>query len=294
MPQVKMEVENPAAKPPDVPPDRVIITVGDVKITAAQFDSLIDSLQPQYRAIARGNGRKQFADNIVQMLTLAQEGQRRKMDQSDEYKTRAMFQNANLMAIMMADELGKTVQMTDADLRASYDAHKSDYEQVHAKHILIRFQGSKVSIRPGQKDLTDAEALAKAVELRTKLQGGADFAAIANQESDDGGPGNTSGGDLPAFHHGQMVPSFETAAFALKPGELSEPVKSEFGYHIILVVSHDTKSFDEVKPDLEKQLKPQETQKAVTKAIEDLEKAHPAVLDPQFFGTDKAPALDKK
>src|ERR1700689_2832348 len=74
-PQVKLEVENPGVKPPEVPPDRVIITVGDVKITAAQFDKLIDSLQPQYRKLARGTGRKQFADNVVQMLTLAQEAQ---------------------------------------------------------------------------------------------------------------------------------------------------------------------------------------------------------------------------
>jgi parvulin-like peptidyl-prolyl isomerase len=202
------------------------------------------------------------------------------------------------MAVMMADQLGQTVQVPEAALHEYYDAHKSDYELVHAKHILIRVQGSKVPVRPGQKDLTDAEALAKAQDILKRLRGGADFATVANQESDDGAPANTSGGDLPVFHHGQMVPSFEAAAFAMKPGELSEPVKSEFGYHIILLVSHETKSFDAVKPDLEKQLKPQETQKAVTKAIDDLEKSNPAVLDPVFFGTDKAPDkspfVDKK
>ena len=87
-----------------------------------------------------------------------------------------------------------------------------------------------------------------------------------------------------------MVPSFETAAFAMKAGELSEPVKSQFGYHIILVVSHDTKTFEEVRPDLEGRIKPEQTQKAVTKTIEELQKANPAVLDPEFFPPPAKPA----
>jgi len=295
--QVKMEVENPGVKPPEVPPDRVVITVGEVKITAAQFDLLVDSFLPaQYRAAAKGPSRKQFADNIVQMLTLAQEAQREKMMDTSDYKAKAMFQNANLMASMMVDKLSKNVQVSDADLRQYYTDHKSEFEQVHAKHILIRFTGSKVPIRPGQKDLSDAEALAKAQDIRKKLQGGADFAEVAKAESDDAGSG-MNGGDMPAFKHGQMVPSFEQAAFSAKPGEISEPVKSEFGYHLILVVSHDSKSFEEMKDELEKRVKPEQTQKAVNKAIDEMEKANPPVLDPEFFGPPKppaAPSLDKK
>src|SRR5579872_2592776 len=71
MPQVKLSVENPQPpKPPDVPPDKVVLQVGDTKLTAAEFDKLIDALlTPQYRATAHGAGRRQFADNIVQVLT---------------------------------------------------------------------------------------------------------------------------------------------------------------------------------------------------------------------------------
>ena len=282
IPQVQLGVDNPPTKQPEVPPDRVIITVGDVKITAGEFNALIDTLQPQYRNLAHGNGRKQFADNVVKMLTLAQEAQRRKLDQTSEFKTQAMFQNLNLMANALVTQLGKDVQISDEDVRKYYEAHKSEFETVHARHILIRFQGSTVPIRPGQKDLTDAEALAKAQEIRQKIQDGADFAALAKTESDDAGSGG-NGGDMAPFRHGQMVPSFEKAAFALKPGELSEPIKSQFGYHIILVTSHDIKPFEEVRADLEKRMKPEQTQKAVNIAIEDLQKATPPVLDPEFF-----------
>jgi peptidyl-prolyl cis-trans isomerase C len=283
MPQVHFSVENPPiVKQPDVPPDRVVITVGDIKITAAQFNALIANLQPQLRAQAQGAGRKALADNIVKMLTLAQEAQKRKLDQTSDFKAQEMFQNFSLLANTLAGQVGKDIQLSETDVRQYYDAHKNEFETVHARHILIRFTGSQVPVRPGQKDLTDAEALAKAQELRKKIQDGADFATIAKAESDDVGSGS-SGGDMPAFKHGQMVPSFETAAFAMKAGELSEPVKSQFGYHIILVVSHDTKSFEEVRADLENRMKPEQGQKAVNKFIDDLQKANPPLLDPEFF-----------
>jgi peptidyl-prolyl cis-trans isomerase C len=271
---------------PVVPPDRVIITVGDVKITAAEFDRLIDSLQPQYRTAARGAGRKQFADNLAQMLTLSQEAQRRKLNESSDYKSKAMLQNANLLASLMVEQVTKDIHITDADLHQYYDSHKAEFDTVHARHILIRFQGSGAAIRPGQKDLTDAEALAKAQDLRQKIQGGMDFGELAKVESDDTGSG-AKGGDLGSFKHGQMVPSFEEAAFKLKPGELSEPVKSQFGYHLIQVQSHDTKSFEDARAELESRMKPEQTQKAIAQAIADLGKSNPPVFDPEYFSLGK-------
>jgi peptidyl-prolyl cis-trans isomerase C len=286
-PQVKLSVENPAVKPPDVPPDRVVITVGDVKITAAQFNAFIDTLQPQYRN--NPGARKQLADNIGKMLTLAQESERRKLDQTPNFKAQQMFQNFNLLANALAVQIGKDAPIAEADVRQYYEAHKNEFETVHARHILIRFQGSTVPVKPGQKDLTTDEALAKAQEVRKKIQDGGDFAAIAKTESDDAGSG-ANGGDLPPFQHGQMVPSFEAAAYALKPGELSEPVKSQFGYHIILLISHDSKPFEEVRAGLETRMRPEQNQKAVNKVIEELQKANPAVLDPEFFPPLPPPA----
>lgn len=284
MPQVHLSVDNPpVVKPPDVPPDRVVITVGEIKITAAQFNAFVESLPAQYRNnMGRGNARRQLADNIAKTLSLAQEAQRRKLDQTPEFKAQEMFNGYNLLANALATVAGKDLQISEADIRQYYEAHKNEFETVHARHILIRFQGSQVAVRPGQKDLSDAEALAKAQEVRKKIQDGGDFAAIAKAESDDVGSGG-NGGELPPFRHGQMVPSFEAAAFAMKAGELSEPVKSQFGYHIILVVSHDSKPFEEVRADLETRMKPEQSQKAVNNLIAELQKAHPPVLDPEFF-----------
>src|ERR1035437_1194600 len=220
-----------AANAPQAPPDKVILTVGEMKVTAGQFDRLIGSLPEQYQAMARGAGRKQFADSLVQVLVLAQEGQRRKLTETTDYKVLSTFQNANVLASLTADEIRKNLKVSDADLHKYYDEHKSEFEQVHASHILIRFAGSQAPVKPGQKDLSDADALAKVQDLRAKIAAGGDFAAIAIKESDDTGSG-MNGGDLGTFRRGQMVPSFDEAAFALKPGELSQPVKSQFGYHL--------------------------------------------------------------
>jgi len=274
--------------PPEdqTPPDKVIITVGDRKITYAEYNRIIDSLPESYRAAARGQSRKQFADNLVQMLALAQDGRRQKLDQTEAYKTMAAYQTENILAGLTFAEIGKDVKAGEADMKKYYDEHAADFEEAHARHILIRFQGSQVPVRTGQKDLTEAEALAKTQTLLKRLQAGEDFAKVAQAESDDAGTG-AKGGDLGGFSHGQMVPAFDTAAFALKPGELSEPVKTQFGYHIIKLESKGKVSYEEAKPSIDKKLAPVAQQKM----LDDLVKKANAVLDPDFFATGPTVSL---
>ncbi|HEY2015427.1 MAG TPA: peptidylprolyl isomerase [Bryobacteraceae bacterium] len=281
-PTVTMTTENSSKAMPTVPPDRIVITVGDVTLTAAQLDQIIDNLPEQYKPAARGAGRKQFADNIVRILVLSQEGKRRKLNESPAFQVQSMFQTANLLAGVTYQQIGKDLTLDEAVVHKYYEDHKEEFEQVRARHILIRMQGSALPVKPGQKELSEAEALAKATELRKNLAAGADFAALATAESDDT-TSATKGGDLGTFKKGQMVPSFDQAAFSLKPGELSEPVKSQFGYHLIRVEAHDFKSFEEVRPELERRMRPDLAQKA----LDDLQKKTPVVLDPEFFNIAK-------
>jgi parvulin-like peptidyl-prolyl isomerase len=178
--------------------------------------------------------------------------------------------------------MAKNATTDDAALHAYYDAHKADFEQLHARHILIRMKGSTVPVKPGEKDLTDEEALAKAQELEKRIKAGEDFSKLAGAESDDAKTA-INGGDLGTFGHGSMVPSFDEAAFKLATGQVSEPVKSQFGYHIIKIESRETKSFEQVKPEIEKKLGPEEAKKG----LEALEKSTKTVYDPEFFGLAK-------
>ncbi len=108
---------------------------------------------------------------------------------------------------------------------------------------------------------------------------GEDFATIAKAESDDTGSGK-NGGDLGTFTHGHMVKAFEDAAFSLPIGQVSEPVKTQFGYHLILVQKRDAKTFDEVRPEIEKKLRPEKAKQA----IEALRKQASVTIDESFFG----------
>jgi parvulin-like peptidyl-prolyl isomerase len=138
-------------------------------------------------------------------------------------------------------------------------------------------------LKPNEKDLTDEEALAKAQDIRKKILAGADFATLAKAESDDAGSG-AKGGDLGTFKHGQMVPAFDQAAFALPVDQLSEPVKTQFGYHIIKVTSRSAKTFDESKAQIEKDLKP----KLAKEAMDQLKAHTPVTLNDGYFGKEQS------
>src|SRR5262249_51454428 len=140
-------------------------------------------------------------------------------------------------------------------------------------------QGSRVPVRAGQKDLSDEEALAKTKDLRTKIAGGAKFEDIAKAESDDTGSGE-NGGDLGAVTRGQTVPEFEEAAYSQKVGELGQPVKSQFGYHLILVTERGAKTYDEMKAQITEAVKPEIGQKA----LDALVKKSAVVYSDDYFG----------
>ncbi len=270
-------------KVPAVPPDKVVLSVGDVKVTAQQFSDIVNALPEQYRAQALGPGRRSFGENLLKVLLLAEDGKARKLDQAEEYQTQEKFQAANLLAQKTFNDIAEGIKVDEAEMQAFYDAHKQDYEQVRARHILIRMAGSPSPATPGKKELTDAEALAKAQEIRKQLADGADFAQLATAESDDAGS-KTRGGELNFFKRGQMVGPFEQAAFSMKVGEISDPIKTQFGYHIIQVEAR--KSFDDFKPEIERRVRSEQAQKV----LDDMQKKSNAMLDPEFFGAPKPPA----
>ncbi|HWZ30615.1 MAG TPA: peptidylprolyl isomerase [Bryobacteraceae bacterium] len=256
--------------------DPVVLTVGSEKITKSQFEQIIATVPPQQRAqMATPTGRKQLAENIADLLTLAREARARKLDQG----FRVQIQIDQILAQGVYQQLGESTPLDDAALHAYYDQHKQEYEQVKAHHILIRFKGSQVPLKPNQKDLSDEEALAKAKEIREKVLAGGDFKKLAETESDDAGTA-PHGGDLGAFGKGRMVPQFEQAAFAAEPGKITEPVKSPFGYHLIVVDSRGTKTFAEAKPEMEQKMKPE----MAKKGLEDLKKKTTIVFDETYFG----------
>jgi peptidyl-prolyl cis-trans isomerase C len=269
--------EAPATATP-VDPNKVVLRIGDQNLTAADFDAYIATLPDQYRRFATGPGKRQFAEQFIRMRLLSQAAREQKLDQKREVQLQMEIQQSNLLAGLMFQQIAEQQKVDDAAVQAYYEQHRNEYEQVRARHILIRAQGSPVPA-DGKADLTDAEALAKAEEIRKRLQGGEDFAKVAQAESYDSGSG-AQGGELGSFTRGRMVPEFEKAAFSLPVGEISEPVRTPFGYHIIQVEQHETRNLEELRPEIEGKLRPD----LARKTLEAMRQQASVTLDDAYFG----------
>ncbi|MBU5636401.1 peptidylprolyl isomerase [Geomonas sp. Red69] len=159
---------------------------------------------------------------------------------------------------------------TDAEAKKFYEENKDQYfkqpEAVRASHILV---GADEKATPEERK----RAKERAEALLKRVKAGEDFAAIAKAESSC--PSASQGGDLGAFGHGEMVPAFEKAAFALKKGEVSGVVESEFGYHIIKVTDKQeagAEKFENVKDKITDFLKRQKVQQEVSSLVDTLRK----------------------
>ncbi|HTG99703.1 MAG TPA: peptidyl-prolyl cis-trans isomerase [Vicinamibacterales bacterium] len=166
-------------------------------------------------------------------------------------------------------------QVSAEDIQRSYEDNKQQYstpEQVRASHILLKTEG---------KD--DATVKKQAEDLLAKVKKGADFSKLATEFSEDDAS-KVKGGDLDFFGKGQMVPEFDKAAFSMKPGEISDLVKTQYGYHIIKLTEKKdatTKSLDEVRAQIEDQIKWDRAQTEAQRIADDVAKSlkQPADID---------------
>jgi peptidyl-prolyl cis-trans isomerase D len=174
------------------------------------------------------------------------------------------------------DQLRSRVAITPQDIEAYYTSNAQQFqtpEQVRASHILLKTEGKdEAAVRKQAEDV-----------LKQAKAPGADFAALAKKYSEDDGS-KINGGDLDYFAKGRMVPEFEQAAFSMQPGQVSDLVKSQFGFHIIKVVDKKaaaTRTVEEVRPQIQQTLAAQRVEQQITDRTRDLDAriTKPADLD---------------
>jgi peptidyl-prolyl cis-trans isomerase C len=267
------------APPAPVDPNKVVLVIGTDKMTAGEFDKMVQGFPPQLRAAATGPNRRAFIDQFVMLKVAAQEAEKRGLDKKTDFQ----LQRDNMLAQAEFQDLMANVKISEADIAKYYEDHKSEFENAKAHHILIRFKGSSVPLGKDKKDLTEEEALAKAKEVQKRLLAGEDFEKVAKEVSDDTSPN----GDLGTFSRGQMVKEFDEAAFTMPIGKISDPIKTQFGYHIIRVDSRTSKTLAEATPEIEKKMRPD----AAKKEMDDLKAKANVTIDEEFF---KGPAAAAK
>ena len=259
--------------------DPVVLTVGTEKITKSMFEQIISTLNEQQRAqLESPEARRSLAEQIAELKVMAQEGRARRLDASPAVQAKIVLQAEQVLANAIYQEL-IAAKPDEAMLRAFYEEHKNESTEAKGRHILIRFTGSRVPVREGQKELSDEEALAKAKDVHAKLAAGGNFEELAKSESDDTGSG-ANGGDLGTFGPGQMVEEFDKIAFEIPVGQVSEPVRTDFGYHLIKIEQRGAKPFEDMRAEIEQKMRPEMGQKAI-----DALKAKTAVVyDDTYFG----------
>jgi len=161
------------------------------------------------------------------------------------------------------------IDIPEADVKKFYDDNANSFTRMNASHILAAFSSDPT--KEPTKEQEEA-ALKKINEVHKKLKDGGNFEALAKEHSDC--PSKTNGGALPEFGKGDMVPEFEKAFLELKPNQISAPVKTRFGYHIIKSGEPKVVSFDEAKDKILQHLKEEKAPAVVNKFVEDLKKAY--------------------
>jgi peptidyl-prolyl cis-trans isomerase C len=174
-------------------------------------------LPRQYQQVPLDQIYPALVDSLIDTHLAAADARSKKMDQDKEFRSRMSRIEEQLLQRMVLEK-EMTAAISDEALKKRYDkmvAGMASNEEVHARHILLKTED-------------DAKAVIK------ELSKGADFAELAKKKST--GPSGPNGGDLGFFGKGQMVPEFEKAAFAMSKGAVStDPVKTQFGYHVIKV-----------------------------------------------------------
>ncbi len=192
--------------------DPVVATVNGDEIRLSEVRAAQGQLPEQYRDAPLELIFQPLVDQMIDRKLAAAEARKQKVQDDPTVKRQlAAAEDSVLQSALWNRKIEEA--LSDEKVRARYDqeiAGKAGQEEVHARHILVK---------------TEAEAR----EVKAALEKGSDFAKLAGEKSID----PTPGGDLGFFPRGVMVPEFTEAAFKLKPGEISEPVQSKFGWHVI-------------------------------------------------------------
>ncbi|MEZ5925945.1 MAG: peptidylprolyl isomerase [Hyphomicrobiaceae bacterium] len=212
--------------------DPVLVTVDGVNITESQIKLAEDEIGPELAGMPEAQRRRVLVEYLVDNQLMAAAGTKDNLGEGEAFEARLAYYRGRALRDAFFEK-NVTSLVTEAEAKKIYDdqvAKVPPQDEVRARHILVK---------------TEEEAK----EVLEMVRRGDDFGEVAKEKSLDKGSG-ANGGDLGYFSRGQMVKPFEDAAFALKAGDVSEPVESQFGWHVIKVEDARQKplpSFETVK-----------------------------------------------
>ena len=258
------------------PAGPVIMRINGEPVTESEFQLFLSTLPDNIRAMAnQPEARKKIAEQFVRMKVVEQEGRKLGGDKDPDVQSKMDFGHTNVLVEYALKKMAPNPP--ESQIRAEYEAHKSEFGAAELSHILVAYQGGQVPPKSGPP-LPEPEAMQKAEAIEAKLRNGALFGPTAAELSDDQTTG-VQGGKLGEVQPGMLPPELQAVVDQLKPGEISQPVKSQFGIHIFRLDDRRTASYEQVRPMIERKLQ----QDAVRAAVEKLQKSARVEMDPKYF-----------
>jgi peptidyl-prolyl cis-trans isomerase C len=227
--------------------DPVVARVNGMDIRESDLAMAEDDLGSELQQLPPDHRREQLISYVGDVMLAAQAAEARNLQKTDDFKQReAFFRRKLLMGLMLQDHARSLV--TDEALRKVYDEQIKPMgaaEEIRARHILFRADPKDAKAQ--------AEAQARAQAALERIKKGEDFATVATELTEDPS-GKENGGDLDYFTKDQMVPEFANIAFQMHPGQVSNPVRTQFGWHIIKLEDRRNRpvpEFEKVRPQIE-------------------------------------------
>ena len=265
--------------PPNSSPERVVATVEGMKITAGELHQFYSGL-PSNVQFYYGQNRKEFVERYALVRKLAAAATAAKLDQQTPYKQQLETARINILMQAQVDSLSNKELVSDEEQQAYYKEHPDEFTHARISGIFVA--------------AATEDAKAKAAAMVQKLRGGEDFAKFAKENSEDK-PSAERSGDLGYLaKNGNYPPAAMKIIFALKPGEISEPVELETGQWVFRMEEIHTKDYDSVKDDIFQNLKQKalvawmdKVRKSISVKVED--EAYFKVAQPSPDGTVTIP-----
>jgi parvulin-like peptidyl-prolyl isomerase len=268
------------------------MTIGDRKITAAEFERIASALPPQFQNSLATMGKKDFADQLASLLSLSMEGEKRQLDQSEMFQRMVQFDRRVLLAQLTTNQLmAEFSAVGKEEVGYYYQTHQQDYEQVKVTGIYIPFAPihSATSINTqtlsAKPVYTEQQADRKVLELRARINSGQSMAALAKAESVH--PTASKGGNFGYIDRGSTAldPKFVAAIFAMQPHQVSAPLKDKSGIFLFRIEDKRVQPLEEIEKSIQASLGIEK----LNRRIETLKENYPVTLNPKYFA-DSPPA----
>jgi parvulin-like peptidyl-prolyl isomerase len=242
---------------PDLPDEAVVAIFGDgTKFTMGDFKAIYQALPPANQQMAMRN-REVWLHQWELLRKLTKMAEDAKLDQESPYKEALAYGRMNVLATAEINAAFNLIVVEPAEIVKYYDSNKPKYTQVRVKAIYIAFNDDAAagSVTKGKKPLTEAEAQVKAGKLLAAIRNGADFVKLVKENSDDE-TSREKDGDFATLRSSDNIPdAFRAAVFALKKGDITEPLKQPNGFYLLRAEEVTVRPLSEVRDEIYSELR---------------------------------------